>query len=208
VLPATFIPILEELGLILALGRWVIEKAMADRAQWLQQGLRPPRIAVNVSAIQFRRKDFVMEVAQALAKHQGTELDLEITESVIMDDVEVAIPQLRALKEMGVGIAIDDFGTGYSSLRYIAKLPVDLIKIDQSFIANLGSSPDNMSIVFTVISLAHSLSLRVCAEGVETEEHANLLRLIRCDEMQGYLVSRPLSAENIVPLLADRHAQS
>lgn len=205
--PATFIPILEELGLILALGRWVIGKAMADRAHWVQQGLRPPRIAVNVSAIQFRRKDFVMEVAEALAKNQGAELDLEITESVIMDDVQLAIPQLGALKEMGVGLAIDDFGTGYSSLRYIAKLPVNLIKIDQSFITNLGSSPDNMSIVFAVISLAHSLRLKVCAEGVETEEHANLLRLIRCDEMQGYLFSRPLSAEKIVPLLAGRHVQ-
>jgi diguanylate cyclase (GGDEF)-like protein len=205
--PTTFVPILEELGLILPVGRWVIEKAAADYAQWVLQGLRPPRIAVNVSAIQFRRKDFVEDMAHAAENEQDRGLDLEITESVIMDDVELAILQLRALKEMGIGIAVDDFGTGYCSLSYIAKLPVDLLKIDQSFIANLASSADNMSIVFSIISLAHSLKLKVCAEGVETEEHAKLLRLIRCDEVQGYLFSRPVPAENIVAMLADRKAK-
>jgi EAL domain-containing protein (putative c-di-GMP-specific phosphodiesterase class I) len=119
-------------------------------------------------------------------------IDIEITESVIVEEFESTVQKLRAIRDMGLSIAIDDFGTGYSSLGYLAKLPVHSLKIDRSFIATMADEPDTMTLVSTIISLAHSLRLKVCAEGVETEEQAKVLRLLRCDEMQGYLISRPV----------------
>src|ERR1700674_309498 len=128
-------------------------------------------------------------------------IDVEITESLIMEDVSGTIDKLKALRNLGVGIAIDDFGTGYSSLGYLARLPVHSLKIDRSFIITMTDDPNTMTLVSTIISLALSLRLKVCAEGVETEEQAKALRLLRCDEMQGYLISRPVPLDKLTPLL-------
>ncbi|MBI3919050.1 MAG: GAF domain-containing protein [Betaproteobacteria bacterium] len=201
--PIKFIPLLEETGMILEAGGWAMRKAVADYRSWCAQGLQPPRIAVNVSPIQLRQKDFVDVVCEAIGG-SGAEthgLDLEITESLIMEDIEGNIEKLRAVRDMGVNIAIDDFGTGYSSLRYLAKLPVNAVKIDRSFIITMVNDPDSMTIVSTIISLAHSLNLKVVAEGVDAEEQRRFLKLLRCDEMQGYLFSRPVPKNELLALL-------
>ncbi|MGE0356377.1 MAG: EAL domain-containing protein [Burkholderiales bacterium] len=195
--PALFVPFLESSGMILEAGRWVLERALEEADRWRGDDGRPLTVAVNVSAIQLRRDDFVPMVEEALARHKDARLELEITESVVMRDVQAVIAKLKALRGMGVDVAIDDFGTGYSSLSYIARLPVTSLKIDRAFIHSMASSPDDLSIVSSIISLAHSLKTRVVAEGVETEEQANFLRLLRCDEIQGYLVSRPVAPETI-----------
>ncbi|OGA54172.1 MAG: hypothetical protein A3G25_17510, partial [Betaproteobacteria bacterium RIFCSPLOWO2_12_FULL_63_13] len=199
--PYKFIPILEETGLILEAGRWALDQAIAESARWKDSGRRVPRIAVNVSPIQLRQKDFVATVERALSSAAEGILELEITESLIMQDIEANIGKLRAVRDMGVEIAVDDFGTGYSSLSYIARLPISSLKIDRAFIIHMTSNPDDLSIVSTIISLGHSLSLKVVAEGVETEEQANLLRLLKCDEFQGYLFSPAVPAERIELLL-------
>jgi diguanylate cyclase (GGDEF)-like protein/PAS domain S-box-containing protein len=208
--PLKFIPILEETGLIFEVGRWALEKAMADSRQWQANGLTAPRIAVNVSPIQLRQKDFVGTVERVLSGAGNTTsgLDLEITESLIMQDIEANIKKLRAIRDMGVEVAVDDFGTGYSSLSYIARLPINALKIDRAFIVNMTNSPDDLSIVSTIISLAHTLKLRVIAEGVETEEQANLLRLLKCDEIQGFLFSPAVPAEQIGLFLKEKKSLS
>ena len=201
--PVQFIPMLEETGMILEVGRWVIERAALDHAAWCAAGWRPPRIAVNVSPAQLRRRDFVTYVSDALAGVDlaAERIDLEITESMLMEDVEGCIAKLKAMQAMGLHVAVDDFGTGYSSLTYLARLPINSLKIDRSFIIQMSKSPEQMAIVSTVISLARALNLRVVAEGVETEEQANLLRLLRCDEVQGYLFGKPLAPEEFRKLL-------
>ena len=206
--PFKFISILEETGLILEAGRWALEQAIADFSRWKGNGLRVPRIAVNVSAIQLRQKDFVATVERALGAAGEGVLELEITESLIMQDVDANIRTLRAIRDMGVEIAVDDFGTGYSSLSYISRLPINTLKIDRAFIMNMTSKPDDLSIVSTIISLGHSLELKIVAEGVETEEQANLLRLLKCDEFQGYLFSRPVPAQQVEALLRENHTPS
>jgi diguanylate cyclase (GGDEF)-like protein/PAS domain S-box-containing protein len=201
--PGRFIPLMEETGLILEVGSWALTQAVSDHLRWLGMGLPAPRVAVNVSAIQLRQREFVATVEQALAHGaRPPGLDLEITESLIMEDVEAAIARLTELRRLGVGIAIDDFGTGYSSLGYLAKLPVQALKIDRSFIVAMPEDADAMLLVQTVISLAHSLRLTVIAEGVDSEEQARFLRLLRCDEMQGYLVGRPVPFDELTRLLA------
>jgi diguanylate cyclase (GGDEF)-like protein len=197
--PMRFIPLLEETGMILEVGRWAIRKALEDYREWHGRGLQPPRIAVNISLIQLRQKNFVDVVRDAIGVSPAGShgLDLEITESLIMEDVAGSIEKLRALRELGVNLAIDDFGTGYSSLGYLARLPVNALKIDRSFIITMTKNADSMTIVSTIISLAHALNLKVIAEGVETEEQRNLLQLLKCDEMQGYLFSKPLPAAEI-----------
>ena len=206
VAPVQFIPILEETGLILDVGRWVIDQAVLDGIRWGQRGFLVPRLAVNVSAIQLRQKDFVETVEKALAVASRTSghflLEIEITESLIMENIPGTIPKLKQLEERGVSISIDDFGTGYSSLSYIAQLPVNELKIDQSFIVNMGESKESLSIVSAVISLAHSLKLRVVAEGVETGEQSGMLMELGCDAVQGFLVSPPLAANEIERFLA------
>ena len=160
--------------------------------------MQPPRIAVNVSAVQLRQNDFVDTVRSAIAEygeHHG--LDLEITESMIMHDIQGYIAKLHELRKLGVNLAIDDFGTGYSSLGYLGRLPVNALKIDRSFIAAMNDSADGMSIVSAIISLAHSLKLKVIAEGVESQEQRQLLTLLQCDEIQGYIISRPVPANEI-----------
>ena len=197
--PMRFIPLLEETGMILEVGRWAILKALEDSRNWRARGLKPPRIAVNVSPIQLRQKNFVNVVRDAIGESAAGShgLDLEITESLIMEDVEGSIEKLCAVRDMGVNIAIDDFGTGYSSLGYLAKLPVSALKIDRSFIITMAKSADSMTIVSTIVSMAHSLNLKVIAEGVESEDQRSLLKLLKCDEMQGYLFSRPLPAAEV-----------
>lgn len=201
--PASFIPLLEETGLILDVGKWAIRRALADHRLWRDQGLQPPRIAVNVSAIQLHEARFVDAVREAIGESQSTSqgLDLEITESLIMENIERSIITLEELHDMNVNIAIDDFGTGYSSLSYLARLPVQLLKIDRSFISTMSDNADSMMIVSTIISLAHSLNLKVIAEGVEYEEQSRVLKLMKCDQVQGHLYSPPLPFEQVTALL-------
>jgi diguanylate cyclase (GGDEF)-like protein len=200
--PEHFIPLLEETGLIMQVGSWALRRAVADHRGLVGRGFEAPRIAVNVSPIQLRRASFLDTVRQVLA--EGTDppgIDLEITESVIMEDIAGNIGRLSAMRELGMHIAIDDFGTGYSSLGYLAKLPVHSLKIDRSFIVTMEKDANALTLVSTIISLAHSLGLKVIAEGVETEGQAHLLKLLHCDEMQGYLYSKALPLEDVAKLL-------
>lgn len=204
--PNEFIPILESSELILDVGRWVIEQALRDQDQWRQRGLEPPPVAVNVSPLQLQYSDFPAMVLAALEAQgaDGQTLELEITENLIMADIEQSIEQLKRLTAQNVTVAVDDFGTGYSSLRYLAKLPVSALKIDRSFIVTMASNADNMALVSSIVSLAHSLDLVVVAEGVDAEEQAKFLRLMNCDIMQGYLFGRPQPAADIQVLLPQR----
>ncbi|MET0657297.1 MAG: bifunctional diguanylate cyclase/phosphodiesterase, partial [Steroidobacteraceae bacterium] len=204
--PDKFIAPLEETGLILQVGQWAIEQALRDHQRWTNEGLVPPRVAVNVSTLQLSQPGFVDVVRSAIRASGAAPdaLELEMTESLIIENIEANARALQEISDLGVFIAIDDFGTGYSSLRYLAKLPVDHLKIDRSFIATMVSDPDSMTIVSTVISLAHALDLEVVAEGVETEEQARLLKLMRCDEMQGFLFSKPLPRDACGKFLFER----
>jgi PAS domain S-box-containing protein/diguanylate cyclase (GGDEF)-like protein len=199
---ASFVPILEETGLILEVGSWTLSQAVQDHARWSERGVPAARVAVNISAFQLRQRGFVTVLRTALA--QGVDpagIDLEITESLVMENIEENIETLRSIRDLGVDIAIDDFGTGYSSLGYLARLPATSLKIDRAFIATMLDDPNAMTLVQTVISLAHSLRLKVVAEGVETEEQAKVLRLLRCDQIQGYLIGKPVSFDEMTELL-------
>jgi diguanylate cyclase (GGDEF)-like protein/PAS domain S-box-containing protein len=195
--PGKFIPVLEETGLIYEVGRWALGKALEDYLRWRAAGLAAVRIAVNMSPLQLRNRGFVNGIKQVIGvdAHAAAGLELEITESVIMEDVNNSIASLTAIRAMGVSIAIDDFGTGFSSLSYLAKLPVDTLKIDRSFVIDMTVAPEGLALVSTVINLSHALKLKVVAEGVETEEQSRLLRLLNCDEMQGYLFSKPVPGD-------------
>lgn len=205
--PVKFISILEQSGLIAGVGEWALRQACRDRYRWRALGATAPRVAVNVSTVQLRRQDFVTTVKKVLAPHgDDAGIDIEVTESVIIGDIGGNIDKLKEIRDLGVGIAIDDFGTGYSSLSYLAKLPVEALKIDRSFTSTMLDDPGVMSLVSTMISLAHSLKLEVVAEGVELEEQAKILRLLRCDQMQGYLISKPLSFEDMTAFLRRKPA--
>ncbi|MHB8799578.1 MAG: sensor domain-containing protein [Thermoanaerobaculia bacterium] len=195
--PGSFIPVLEETGLIHDVGRWALGKAVEDYLRWRDAGLPAVRVAVNVSPLQLRGRGFVDEVRQFVGSdpHAAAGLELEITESLIMEDVKHSIDTLQSIRALGVTVAIDDFGTGFSSLSYLSRLPVDSLKIDRSFVTDMTAGPEGLSLVSTIINLAHSLKLNVVAEGVETEEQARLLRLLGCDEMQGFLFSKAVPAE-------------
>jgi diguanylate cyclase (GGDEF)-like protein/PAS domain S-box-containing protein len=201
--PARFVPVLEQTGLIFEAGQQVLSAAQRTYQGWKARGLNAPRIAVNVSALQLRRKSFVADVREALGQvgDDGGGVDLEVTESLLMTDVDESIAKLRALRALGLHMALDDFGTGYSSLAYLSKLPLDTLKIDRSFVHGMTDNADYTSIISTIISLAQALRLKVVAEGVETEQQAQLLRLLRCDQVQGYLFSPPVPAEKIETLL-------
>ena len=194
--PARFIPILEETGLIYEVGRWALRKAVEDYLRWFHAGLAPMPIAVNVSPQQLRHRDFVADIRQAIGVDPAAAhaLELEITESMVMQDFKHNIASLQAIRSMGICIAIDDFGTGFSSLSYLAKLPVDTLKIDRSFIVDMISGEEALVLVSTIISLAHALKLKVVAEGVETEEQLRLLSSLYCDEYQGFLFGKPVPA--------------
>ena len=200
--PMKFISLLEETGLILPVGAWALSRASADHRRWIDQGLKAPRVAVNVSPIQLRQRGFVGIVERAIAEGvTPTGIDLEITESLIMEDIQGNIEKLKSIRGLGASIAIDDFGTGYSSLAYLAKLPVQTLKIDRSFVITMLTEVDQMTLVQTMISLAHSLKLKVVAEGVDSEDQAKMLRLLHCDEMQGYLFSRPVPFDQMTTML-------
>jgi len=208
--PGKFIPILEETGMILDVGTWAIRKALIESRSWRLTHGGPLRIAVNVSAIQLRQRDFVDTVKRSIdgLGIAATHLDLELTESMIMEGIEGNVHKLQAIRDMGINVAVDDFGTGYSSLAYLAKLPVNALKIDRSFVDTMTSNPHSMTLVSTIISLAHALDLKVIAEGVESEEQAKLLRLLKCDELQGYLFSKPLAPGEIQDFLMSRGTQA
>ena len=197
VLPGQFISVLEETGLIHDVGRWVLRQAISDHLRWLHSGLPAVRVAVNVSPLQLRHRDFLDQIRAQIQVdvHAAAGLELEITESAIMEDVQRTIELLNATRNLGVAIAIDDFGTGFSSLSCLSKLPVDTLKIDQSFIAGMSTGPSGLSLVSTIINLAHSMKLNVVAEGVETEEQSRFLGLLNCDEMQGYFFCKPLPVD-------------
>jgi len=203
ILPASFIPLLEESGLILEVGTWVLHQAMTDYRDWIEKGLNVPSIAVNVSPHQQRHPDFIAELEDALSPQSARRapLDIEITEGVLLEKTEEVINKLHWIRSMGVQVAIDDFGTGYSSLRYLAHLPIDTLKIDRSFVTAMTEDADDMAIVSSIIALAHGLDLNVVAEGVDTEEQRKLLRLLRCDQMQGFLCGAAVAKDELEEIL-------
>jgi EAL domain-containing protein (putative c-di-GMP-specific phosphodiesterase class I) len=198
--PVVFIPMAEDNGMIGPIGEWVLNTACADAMAWQQAGLPSLRVAVNVSGRQIGNDHLVDKVAAAL-KHSGLApqfLEIEVTESVVMQDAARAISTLSALQAMGVTLAIDDFGTGYSSLSYLKRFPINKLKIDKSFIDGLQDSSDDAAIAMAIIVMAHSLRHTVIAEGVETAAQVEFLRAYGCDEMQGYYFSCPLPGELFV----------
>jgi diguanylate cyclase (GGDEF)-like protein/PAS domain S-box-containing protein len=201
--PAQFIPLAEETGLIVQIGEWVLKAACEQNKQWRDQGIPALRVAVNLSARQFAQKTLLSDVARIIAQSGLTPdcLELEITESLVMTNPEHATETLHKLKAMGINLSIDDFGTGYSSLAYLKRFPIDCVKIDRSFIKDIPTEPDDMAITKGVIALGHSLRLKVVAEGVETVEQQDFLRSNGCDEMQGYLFSKPLPVAEATALL-------
>jgi diguanylate cyclase (GGDEF)-like protein len=202
--PVEFIQLAEESGLILRLGEWVLRTACRQNRLWQDQGFPAIRMAVNVSARQFQQRDLAETVFGILAETELAPqcLDLELTESSIMSNAPGAIDVFTRLKARGITISIDDFGTGFSSLSYLKRLPLDTLKIDQSFVRDVTTDPDDAALVMAIVTLAHNLRLRVVAEGVENEEQLRFLQLLRCDEVQGYLFSRPLPAAEMGALLA------
>jgi diguanylate cyclase (GGDEF)-like protein len=201
--PVDFIGIAEETGLIVPLGDWVLETACAQAVAWQRSGAARLRMAVNLSARQFAQKGLVATISAALQR-SGLEpslLEIEITESLMMADVEQAVTTLAALKGLGVHVSVDDFGTGYSSLAYLKRFPVDVLKIDRSFIRDIVSDASDAAIVAAIISLAHSLGLTVVAEGVERPEQLIYLASCGCDTVQGYMVSPPMQADALDQLL-------
>lgn len=207
VAPAEFIPLLEETGLIVPVGEWVLRSACAQNRAWQIEGLAPIRVSINLSALQFRQPDFAETIARIL---QETDLDpgwegleMELTESLLVNNVEETIKTLHKLRAMRIKVSIDDFGTGYSSLTYLKRFPLFGLKIDRSFVSDLSINPEDAAIVAAIIALAHSLKLNVIAEGVETLEQLRFLRELKCDEMQGYLFSPPMPAADVAALLRD-----
>jgi EAL domain-containing protein (putative c-di-GMP-specific phosphodiesterase class I) len=201
--PTRFIPVAEEIGLIVPIGDWVLHTACAQNKAWQDAGLPPISVSVNLSARQFNQDGLVESVAGTLDKMglDAKHLELELTESMVMNSAELFISKLHELENLGVQLSIDDFGTGYSSLSYLKRFPLHHLKIDQSFVRDIVTDADDAAITSTVISLGHSLNLKVIAEGVETEEQVAFLREHNCDEMQGYYFSKPLPAEEFAALL-------
>jgi diguanylate cyclase (GGDEF)-like protein len=201
--PGEFIPLAEASDLIIVMGRWILNEACRQAQVWQNAGYVGFSVAVNISGRQFRRPDLLLTIRQAVAQYnlQPHDIEVELTESVVMSDADRSIETLKQLRDLGVHIAVDDFGTGYSSISYLKRLPVSALKIDRSFIVDLGTSIKSNQIVKAVISLAHGLDMIVVAEGVETETQLSILRSCGCDQYQGYLFSKPRSAEEITELL-------
>jgi EAL domain-containing protein (putative c-di-GMP-specific phosphodiesterase class I) len=200
--PADFIPVAEKSGLIIPIGQWVLDEACRQAVAWRAAGLPELLIAVNLSVVQFARGNIVEAVGAALLKSQlpPNLLELEITESVLLHDTDSALKTLHALKALGVKLSIDDFGTGYSSLAYLKRMPVDKLKIAHPFVKELASSRQDAAIVRAIIQLGHTLELEVIAEGVELEAQLRFLRANGCNLVQGFLISRPVSAEEFPEL--------
>ncbi len=204
--PAVFVPVLESLGLIVPVGRWVIDRVCRQIAEWQRSAIGPIEVSVNVSGHQLIEGDLIADIAQSLADH-GVDahwLEVELTESSLMENTQHTITGLQRLRAMGVKISIDDFGTGYSSLAYLRRFPIDTLKIDIAFIREVTSNPQDAAITRTIIELAHSLDLRVVAEGVETQAQLAFLKAAGCDQIQGYLFSRPLPMAELERLLLEK----
>ena len=206
--PGEFIPLAEETGLIIPMGLWALETACRQARSWQDQGFPPVRMAVNLSGIQFRQPDFTSQVTGVLEATglEASRLELELTESIAMGDVEETFLKLNTLSDAEVKLAIDDFGTGFSSLSYLKRFPIDTLKIDQSFVRNCTTDPEDAAIIRTFIGLAHSLGLSVIAEGVETVEQLEFLKSHNCNEIQGYHYSRPLKTDDFADFMR-RHLQ-
>lgn len=205
--PLDFIPLAEETGLIVPLGEWVLRNSCLQNKKWQNAGLKLLPLSVNVSPRQLEAANLSDVIVDILAetKMDARFLELEVTESSIMNDPESAVKMLNELKKIGIRISIDDFGTGYSSLSYLKHLPIDVLKIDRAFVQDLASNADDAALVMTIITLAHHLRLKVVAEGVETEDQLRYLHLMKCDEWQGFLYSKPVSANQFVGLLTNEN---
>jgi len=201
--PADFIPLAEESGLIIPMGQWVLISACTQLQQWLEQGIEMQHISVNVSPKQFRQNDFITQVQSALAQSglAAEKLMLEITEGIVLDNIDDTIKKMDILKKMGIQFSIDDFGTGYSSLSYLKRLPIDELKIDQSFVRDISSDKDDAEIVATIIAMATHLKLMVVAEGVENVQQLEFLVQNGCSLFQGYHFSKPLPAEDLLKFI-------
>jgi len=201
--PADFIPAAEETGLIIPLGLWVLNQACQQMRSWLDEGLNLDHISVNVSSKQFRQTDFVAQIEKIINANKllASHLFIELTEGVVIDNFKDTIEKMQALKKIGVKISLDDFGTGYSSLAYLKQLPIDQLKIDQSFVRDITSDNNDAIIVETIISMAHNLQFDVIAEGVETQQQKDFLIAKGCSVFQGYYFSRPLPADEFKKFL-------
>jgi EAL domain-containing protein (putative c-di-GMP-specific phosphodiesterase class I) len=203
--PARFIPIAEDTGLIVQVGEWVLQEACRQARAWQLAGLKPGVVSVNLSARQFRAEGLVRTVSRILQETglESAGLEMELTESMVMHNVESAIATLQGLKSLGVGLSVDDFGTGYSSLSYLKNLPIDTLKIDRSFVRDIGTGAEAEDGVLAaaIISLAHALDLQVIAEGVETDAQLHFLKRHGCDQVQGFLYGEPVPAEQYAELL-------
>ncbi|MDR6959028.1 diguanylate cyclase (GGDEF)-like protein [Pseudomonas brassicacearum] len=205
VFPSDFIPVAEDSGLIVPLSQWVLQEACQQACRWQAQGMRPLILSVNISAIDFRQRGFVEGIARTL-KETGfspTQLELEITESVLMQNIDTTVATLKAIKQLGIRLAIDDFGTGYSSLSYLQKFPVDVLKIDRSFVGDLSIDSNDAKLVSTIISLGKSLNLHIIAEGVETREQLEFLKRHQCEEAQGYYFSKAVEPQAFVEWMTE-----
>ena len=197
VMPMEFIPVAEDTGMIVAIGRWVLREACRQNAEWQRAGLRPLRVAVNLSARQLRSDNLVNEIDAALSETAlaASSLELEITESMVMENPERVIKLLDRIRSRGIHLSLDDFGTGHSSLAYLKRFPIDCVKIDRTFIKDMPANTDDVAISRTIVAMARSLGLATVAEGVETEAQLELLRTLGCDQIQGYFFSRPIPAD-------------
>lgn len=205
--PEYFIPIIEATGLIIPIGEWVLRQACTQLVRWQDQGIPVNRMAINVSGHQFKQPEFI-DLLQTVIKETGidaNQLELELTESILMDNLELTLAVLNRLRDMGVRMAVDDFGTGYSSLNYLKQFPVDTLKIDRSFISGLPENLDDAQITRTIMSMAHNLGLGVIAEGVETKEQLDFLQQIQCEEIQGFYFSKPLPVKELVQFTKKDH---
>jgi len=202
-LPDIFIPIAEKSGLIMPIGNWVLKTACAQNKEWQRAGFPPLYVTVNISGVQFKQKNFAESVAQTLLDTdlEPRYLELELTETILMEPTELTFKMLHELKATGVRLAIDDFGTGYSSLGYLKRLPIDTLKIDRSFVRDIISNADDRAIIRSIISLARTLNLNVIAEGVETHEQLLYLQEQGSDGIQGFLLSEPISSSSFLELL-------
>ena len=201
--PDTFIEIAESTGMILEMGSWIISQSIFQIQEWNKLGLTGLKIAINLSPRQFQDKDLIPLISSSLKKYQidPVQLEFEVTETMAMTNIEATLRILHSLKELGVSIAIDDFGTGYSSLSYLKKFPVNILKIDRSFVMDMANNDEDKTIVNTIISMAHTLGFKTVAEGVENEEHIKLLKEMKCDQLQGYHYSRPIPKDEFTKFL-------
>ena len=201
--PVQFIPLAEETGLVVPMGEWVLRTACAQAQAWQDAGYGVLHIAVNIAGLHFRQSSLMRSISEALQNSglDAARLEIEVTESMIMHDIDATLATLQHLKDMGLQLAIDDFGTGYSSLSYLKRFPIDVLKIDRSFIRDLPGDSEDAAITRAIIAMAHSLKLKVVAEGVEKEDQLVFLRQLRCDLTQGYLISPPVNAQDFLAIL-------